>query len=85
MLDSLFNKVAGLEGLQLYYQETPTQVFSCEYYEIFNNTYFGEHLRTAPSRCCSSVFITHFLHINKRENGVSLNLVCFNILGCRIQ
>ena len=29
--------------------ETPTQVFSCEYYEIFKNTYFEEHLRTAAS------------------------------------
>ena len=35
------------EGLQLYQKETPTQVFSCEYCEIFKNTYFGEHLRTA--------------------------------------
>ena len=34
-------------GLQLYYKETPTQVFSCEYFEIFKNTYFGKHLRTA--------------------------------------
>ena len=24
--------------------------FSCEYYEIFNNTYFGEHLQMASSR-----------------------------------
>ena len=28
-------------------KETPTQVFSCEYCEIFKNTYFEEHLRTA--------------------------------------
>ena len=33
-------------GPQLYLKETPTQVFSCEYCEIFKNTYFGEHLRT---------------------------------------
>ena len=26
------------------------QVFSCEYCENFNNTYFEEHLRTAPSK-----------------------------------
>ena len=30
-------------------QETPTQVFSCEYCENFKNTYFGKHLRTAVS------------------------------------
>ena len=35
------------EGLQLYQNETPTQDFSCEYCEIFTNTYFEEHLRTA--------------------------------------
>ena len=26
-----------------------TQVFSCKYCEIFKNTYFEEHLRTAAS------------------------------------
>ena len=36
-------------GLQLYEKETPTQVFSCEHCEIFNNNYFEEHLRTAAS------------------------------------
>ena len=47
VLGSLFNKVAGL-GLQLFY-EISTQVFPCEYCEIFNNSYFKEHLRTAAS------------------------------------
>ena len=30
-------------------KKAPTQVFSCEYCEIFKSTYFGGHLRTAPS------------------------------------
>ena len=30
-------------------KETPTQVFSCEFCEFFNNTYFIKHLRTAGS------------------------------------
>ena len=34
---------------QLYQKETPTEVFSCEYCEIFKNTYFEEHLQTAAS------------------------------------
>ena len=34
---------------QLYWKETPTQVFSCEYCEIFKSTYFEKHLRTAAS------------------------------------
>ena len=29
----------------------PTQVFSCEYYEISKNNYFEEHLRMATSNC----------------------------------
>ena len=33
------------EGLQLFSKETPTQLFSCEYYQIFKDTFFIEHLR----------------------------------------
>ena len=33
----------------LQHQETPTQMFSCEYCEIFKNTYFEELLRTTAS------------------------------------
>ena len=35
--------------LQLYQNQTPAQVFSCEYCKIFKNTYFEEHLLTAAS------------------------------------
>ena len=38
----------GLD-LQLYLKDTPTKVFSCKYFEIFNNTYFEKHLRAAAS------------------------------------
>ena len=37
------------EGLTFIKEETPTQVFSCEYCEIFKNTYSEKHLRTAAS------------------------------------
>ena len=30
----------NLEGLQLYSEETPTQVFSCEYSKSFRDTFF---------------------------------------------
>ena len=46
--ESLFNKVASL-GPATLLKKTPTYVFSCKYYEIFKNTYFEEHLRTAAS------------------------------------
>ena len=29
------------EGLQLYLKETPAQEFSCEYCEIFKNSFFN--------------------------------------------
>ena len=37
------------EGLQLYYEETPTQVLSCEICETFKLTYFEDHLQTTVS------------------------------------
>ena len=45
----LENTCVGVSDLQLFWKETPTQLFSCEYCEIFKNTYFEEHLRTATS------------------------------------
>ena len=46
MSESLINKVVGLHFIK---KETPTQVFFCEYCEIFKNTYFEKHLRTTAS------------------------------------
>ena len=34
---------------KLILKESLTQVFSCEYYKIFKNTYFDENLRTTVS------------------------------------
>ena len=42
MSESLFKKVAG-QILQYYQKKTPTQVFFCEIYEMFQNTFFTEH------------------------------------------
>ena len=36
-------------GLQVYYKETPTQVFSCDFCKIFQNSYFEEHMQTTTS------------------------------------
>ena len=47
MLESLYNKVAGL-------QETLTQVFVCEYCEIAKNFHIEENLQTAASEFSSS-------------------------------
>ena len=48
MLESLFNKIRGLQGCN-FIKETSTQVFSCEICEISKKTYFEEYLRTATS------------------------------------
>ena len=41
-------KLQALKGCN-FIKNSPTQMFSYEYCEIFNNTYFEEHLRTAAS------------------------------------
>ena len=41
-----FNKVAGLITVK---KETLAQVFSCEFCEIFKDTFFTQHLRTSAS------------------------------------
>ena len=52
MLEFLFNKVADLD-LELCRKENQTQVFLCEYCEMFNNSFFEhlfeEHLRMTAS------------------------------------
>ena len=54
MLESLFNKVAGLQACNFTKNRLPTQVFSCQTCEIFKNTYLEEHLRTTASKHRSS-------------------------------
>ena len=44
--ESLFYKVAGLRPANLLKKETLVQVFSCEFCEIFQNTFFTGHLWT---------------------------------------
>ena len=43
------NKVAGLISATLLKTEILAQAFSCEFCEIFKNTFFTEHLRTTAS------------------------------------
>ena len=44
VLESVFNKIANLKACIFIKKETPTQVFSCKYCEIFENSFFIEHL-----------------------------------------
>ena len=49
VLESLFNKAAGLPVCKFIKKETPIQVFSCDYCKVFQKTYFEKYLRTAAS------------------------------------
>ena len=44
MLESLFNKAAGFQTCNFIIKETPTQVDSCEYCKMFQNSFFIERL-----------------------------------------
>ena len=44
MLESPFDKVVGLQACNFIKKKTRTQVFFCEYCEMFKNTYFEKHL-----------------------------------------
>ena len=39
------NKTRPLSNITLYDITTPTQVFSCEYCEFFESSFFAEHVR----------------------------------------
>ena len=53
---------AVLKNFAVFQKVTLTQVFSCEYCEIFKNTYFKEHLRTAASRTCQFCQVLFAVH-----------------------
>ena len=69
MLEALFNKVAGLK-------ETPTQVFPCEYFKIFKNSFFYRAPLLAASEnssildvCWIPKYASAWLLSNKSETG----------------
>ena len=69
VLTSLFNTVKGLKTRNL--KKTPTQVFSCEYHNIFKNSCFIEHLWWLLLN-----MVEEFLRIsNSRYRGVARNFL----------
>ena len=61
---------------------TPTQVFSCEYYEILKKTYFEVHLRTTASeQVCSNSFLTIFYFSPSMKTGITYKKTpCYNFI-----
>ena len=47
MLQSLFNKVAGLQACSFIKKRLQDWCFPCKYCEIFKNSFFEEYLRMA--------------------------------------
>ena len=68
------NKVAGLrlDASNFIKKETLAQVFSCEFCEIFKNTYFTEHLRMTASG--GGMWWNHFV-VSTGKNCASLSKV----------
>ena len=57
-------------------KETPTQVFFCEYCEIFKSTYFEKHLRTTAFVNSRATVFQEILALPKRN---ALNYGIFNL------
>ena len=65
MLESFFNENAG-QPATLFKRDTNTGV-SCEYSEIFKNTYFEEHLQTVASIITICTMQSQVLVFKRRE------------------
>ena len=48
---------------------TPTQVFTCEFHEIFKNTYLEEHLWTAASTSETNASVVNRLNLLEMSNN----------------
>ena len=65
----------ALQGCNIIKNETPPQVSSSEYCEVFKNTYFKEHLRTVAAFVCLRVIVWLLfskidLYIWRKPNGL---------------
>ena len=61
VLESLFNKVTGLQACNFVKKTLQHKCFFCECCEIFKNTYFEEHLATADSTNINDYALHAFL------------------------
>ena len=65
-------------------KETLAQVFSCEFCEIFKNTFFTEHLRTTASVSISELF-ENDLHLTMLQQYEHLCLRDFHVISLLLQ
>ena len=70
MLESLFNKATGLKACISIKKDTPTQVFSYEYCNIFKNSFFYVTIVHYTSQKFRLYFaIVKLGHIAERTSG----------------
>ena len=70
-----FNEVVDLRPAALLKKKDLAQVFSCEFCEIFNNTFFTEHLRVTASDSMFYQKFSSFRNVQKllrRETSILL-------------
>ena len=63
-------------------KETPTQMFSSDYYEIFRNIYFEEHLRMAASK---KIFQTRLHAFYKQRFFLTQSQCCLTFSWMELQ
>ena len=75
MLESLFNKDAGLQACNFIKKETPTQMFSCESCEIFKNTFLKNtanvnfHHGSSEIKCYIGSLNIYLLGVEQTDHG----------------
>ena len=65
--------------MQFYQKDTPTQVLSSEYCEVFKNTYFEKHLLTAASDRVGSYNVKTIRYNGNRIRHTLYNATLANI------
>ena len=68
--DTVLKNFAIFTWKSMCWKETPTQVFSCVYLEIFKNTYFEKHLRTAPSDYSFTLVVYLFSAVSSKKTMI---------------
>ena len=78
VLESLFNKVTGLIACNFIKKQTPTQMFSCEYHKMFENSFLIKKLSLKNS---TSKKIKYFLIINILQKSTNINILGHSLQG----
>ena len=65
--------------------ETLVEVFSCEFSEIFKNSFFSEHLRLTASDIKKQVVVIYNLNLSLQFVKINFTLFCEFSRHCMVQ